>query len=185
MFPQELRFFISGGGVFDGVPEITVDFFDWDQRRMLTIKGTVVQFPLFEDKEPPVIAQHIYNLSPKVCAFTVDKDGLLIGVSTDEEDDPTPFIPYLRFSDVKPLAGCRTITYSKLTELDRMGPGINKCYYEDESGALRTVAFKYRCVRQPMRRRMAWNKLQVIKSLPPHPNLFHSTASFWKTLNRE
>ncbi|KAF2423730.1 hypothetical protein EJ08DRAFT_652608 [Tothia fuscella] len=165
------RFFVSESNFVDWKPDITTEFFDFDQRRTLTIKGLVKQFPPFEDKELPVIARHIDNLSPSVHTFAVDEDGLLVGVSTDEKDDFTWFIPYPRFFDVESLAGCRTVMYSKLTEIDRLGPGIDRCCYEDDNGLLRYVAFKYTCIEQIKRREMAWVELQTLKNLPPHANL--------------
>ena len=152
MIDPEFRFFISGSAFLDGKPEIATNSFDWDQRRMLTIKGKVEQFPPFEDKEPLIIARHIDNLSPSVHAFTVDDEGLLVGVSTDEKDDRTFFISYPRFSDVESLADCRTVTCSQLKEVDRLGPGVDHCRYMDETGAQRNVVFKYSCIVQPMRR---------------------------------
>jgi hypothetical protein len=110
---------------------------------MVKVKGTAKLFPPDEDVEVPILAQFADYLSPEVRAVTVDDDGLLAGVSTDPEEDDTPFVAYIPFSVAESLADCRTIQYSKLHELDRLGPGVDLSSYEDKFGISQKVAFKF------------------------------------------
>ena len=81
---------------------------------MVKIKGTAKLFPPDEDLEIPILAQFADYLSPEVRAVTVNDDGLLAGVSTDPEEDNTPFVAYLPISIVRSLANCLKIQYSDL-----------------------------------------------------------------------
>ncbi|GAB1190965.1 hypothetical protein APSETT444_000133 [Aspergillus pseudonomiae] len=125
----------------------------------------------YEDIEIPILAQFADYLSPEVRTVTVDDDGLLAGVSTDPEEDDTPFVAYLPLSVAGSLADCPKIQYSDLQELDRLGPGVNLSSYEDESGIPHKVAFKFNPLDKPQRLQMAWDELNLLKSLPPHPNI--------------
>lgn len=102
-------------------------------------------------------------------AIAVDDDGLLTGVSTDPEEDDTLHVAYLPLSIVG--VDCHTIQYSELQELDRLGPGVDLSSYEDESGISQKVAFKSNTLEKPLRLQMAWDELQLLKRLPPHPNI--------------
>jgi len=172
--PQE-RFLSEGQGYFgpreNPQTEAHCNVWDWDQLRMVKIKGTAKLFPPDEDKEVPILAQFADYLSLEVRAVTLDADGFLSGVSTDPEEDDTMFVPYLPFSTVESLADCRIIQYSKLQELDRLGPGVDLSSYEDETGNPQKVAFKFNPLAKPRRLQMAWNELNLLKSLPPHPNI--------------
>ncbi|RDL37625.1 Uncharacterized protein BP5553_05058 [Venustampulla echinocandica] len=172
--PQE-RFLSEGQGYFgpreNPKTETECNVWDWDQLRMVKVKGTAKLFPPEEDKECQVLAQFADYLSPEVRAVTVDDDGLLTGVSTDPEEDDTMFVAYLPFSTVKSLADCRIIRHSKLQELDRLGPGVDLALYDDESGNPQKVAFKFYPCAKPRILQMAWDELSVVKSLPLHPNI--------------
>ncbi|KAJ6019703.1 hypothetical protein N7522_001770 [Penicillium canescens] len=144
---------------------------DWDQLRMVKVKGTAKLFPPEEDRELTILAQFADYLSPEVRAVTVDDDGLLTGVSTDLQEDDTLFLAYIPFTLCESLADCRTIKYSKLQELDRLGPFVDLVSYEDESGIQQKVAFKFNVLNKPLRLQMAWDELNLLKSLPPHPNI--------------
>ncbi|KAJ5573876.1 uncharacterized protein N7459_008303 [Penicillium hispanicum] len=172
--PQD-RFFSEGQGYFgprdNPVTETHCNVWDWDQLRMVKVKGTAKLFPPEEDVEISVFAQFADLLSSEVRAITVNNDGLLTGVSTDPEEDETMFIGYLPFSTVESLADCRTIQYSKLQEIDRLGPGVDLLSYKDKSGNPCKVAFKFNPLGKPLRLKMAWDELNLLKSLPPHPNL--------------
>ncbi|CAG8195598.1 unnamed protein product [Penicillium olsonii] len=144
---------------------------DWDQLRMVKVKGTAKLFPPEEDRELSVLAQFSDYLSPEVRAVIVDDDGLLTGVSTNPKEDDTLFLAYIPFSLCQSLAGCRTIQYSKLQELDRLGPFIDLVSYEEEYGIPQKVAFKFNVLNKPLRLQMAWDELNILKSLPPHPNI--------------
>ncbi|GAB1205055.1 hypothetical protein APSETT445_003722 [Aspergillus pseudonomiae] len=138
---------------------------------MVKVKGSAKLFPPDEDIEIPILAQFADYLSPEVRTVTVDDDGLLAGVSTDPEEDDTPFVAYLPLSVAGSLADCPKIQYSDLQELDRLGPGVNLSSYEDESGIPHKVAFKFNPLDKPQRLQMAWDELNLLKSLPPHPNI--------------
>lgn len=172
--PQD-RFYSEGQAYFgprdNPLTETYCNVWDWDQLRMVKVKGTAKLFPPDEDVEVPILAQFADYLSPDVRAVTIDNDGLLAGISTDPEEDDTPFMAYLPISVAESLADCRTIQYSQLRELDRLGPGVDLSSYEDEFGIPHKVAFKFNLLDKPLRLRMAWDELNLLKSLPPHPNI--------------
>ncbi|CAG8948069.1 unnamed protein product [Penicillium salamii] len=175
MIDPEDRFWSEGQNYF-GPREIPTtqsycNVWDWDQLRMIKVKGTAKLFPPEEDRELSIIARLADYLSPEVSAITVDDDGLLTGVSTDPEEDDTLFFAYVPFSLCESLVDCRTIQYSKLQELDRLGPFVDLKSYKDESGISQTVAFKFNVLNKPLRIQMAWDELNILKSLPPHPNI--------------
>ncbi|KUM58953.1 hypothetical protein ACN42_g8182 [Penicillium freii] len=101
------------------------DVWDWDQLRMVKVKGTAKIFPPDGDVELSILAPLADYLSPEVRAITVDDDGLLREVSTDPEEDDTMFIAYPPFSLCGSLSDCRTVQYSNLQELDRLGPFVD------------------------------------------------------------
>jgi hypothetical protein len=175
MIKPEERFLSEGQGYFgpreNPQTETHCNVLDWDQRRMIKIKGTAKLFPPDEDNEVPILAQFADCLSVEVRAITVNDDGLLSGVSINVEEDDTMFVPYLPVSTIESLANCRTIQYSKLQELDRLGPGVDLSLYEDECGNFHKVAFKFNPLSKPRRLQMAWDELNLLKSLPPHPNI--------------
>ncbi|KAF4449672.1 hypothetical protein F53441_7072 [Fusarium austroafricanum] len=109
--------------------------------------------------------------SPEVRAVTVDGQGLIVDVSTDPEQDDTWFIGYLPLSTTESLHDCRTVNYSKLQELDQLGPGVDLSAYADENGNPHKVAFKFNPIAKPRRLHMAWDELHLLKSLPPHENI--------------
>jgi hypothetical protein len=83
----------------------------------------------------------------------------------------TVFLTYTPFSLCESLANCRTIQHSKLKELDRLGLFIDLVSYEDEFGVPQKVAFKFNVLNKPRRVQMTWDELNILKSLPPHPNI--------------
>lgn len=175
MIKPEERFF-SDGGIYFGVAEdpnteAFLNVWDWDQLRMIKLKGTAKIFPPDEGYETQILAQFADYLSPEVCTVTFDDDGLITTVSTDRDEDETIFVPYFPFATIPSLADCHIIQYSKPQELDRLGPGVDLSSCEDESGNLQMVAFKFNSWWKPVRMQMAWDELHLLKSLPPHPNL--------------
>lgn len=131
---------------------------------MVKVKGTGALFPPEENAELPVFAQFADYLSPEVHTLTVDDNGLLTGVSTDPEEDDTPFVAYLPFSMVQSLADCRTVLYSKLEDVDRLGPFVNLSSYDNECGIPQKVAFKSNVLNKPLRLLMAWDELNLLKT---------------------
>ncbi|KAK0111175.1 hypothetical protein ONS95_001551 [Cadophora gregata] len=172
--PKE-RFMSEGQGYFgpseNPKTETHCNVWDWDQLRMIKVKGTAKLFPPDEDVEVPILARFADYLSPEVRAVTVDDQGLICEVSNDPEEDDTMFVGYLPFSMTESLHECRTIRYSQLQELDRLGPGVDLSSYSDESGTSRTVAFKFNPIGKARRLEMSWKELNVVKSLPSHPNI--------------
>ncbi|KAI8952197.1 kinase-like domain-containing protein [Xylaria longipes] len=175
MIKPEERFMSEGQGYFgpreNPKTETHCNVWDWDQLRMIKIKGTAKLFPPDEDVEVPILEQFADYLSPEVRAVTVDDDGLISQVDTDPKEDDTIFIGYLPFSTVESLHDCRTVRYSELQELDRLGPGVDLSSYYDESQNAQEVAFKFNPIGKPRRLQMAWDELHILKSLPPHPNI--------------
>ncbi|KAF1851058.1 uncharacterized protein K460DRAFT_328609 [Cucurbitaria berberidis CBS 394.84] len=175
MIKPEHRFISEGQGYFGShenpKTETHCNVWDWDQLRMIKIKGTAKLFPPEVDREAPILAQFADYLSPEVRAVTVDEDGLLSGISTDPIEDDTMFVPYLHVSTFGSLAACRTIQYSKLQELDRLGPGVDLSSYKDESGIPKMVAFKFNPWGKTVRLHMSWDEINLLERLPPHPNI--------------
>jgi hypothetical protein len=122
---------------------------------MVKLEGTAKIFPPDEGREIQILAQFADYLSPEFRAATLDDNGLITGVSTDPDEDDTFFVPHFRFSTVPSLADCRIVQYSKLQELDRLGPNVDLSSYEDESGNPQTVAFKFNSWWKPVRMQMA------------------------------
>ncbi|WZH45340.1 Atypical serine/threonine protein kinase BUD32 [Fusarium acuminatum] len=175
MIKPEERF-MSEGQTYFGSKEIPdapayCSVWDWDQLRMIKVKGTAKLFPPDEDLEVPILAQFADYLSPQISAVTVDNDGLISKVSTDPIEDDTEFVAYLPFSTTESLHGCRTINYSRLQDIDQLGPGVDLSLYSDESGNSQKVAFKFNPLGKPRRLQMAWDELNILKSLPPHENI--------------
>ncbi|KAJ5352686.1 hypothetical protein N7452_001660 [Penicillium brevicompactum] len=170
MIDPQYRFFSEGQGYFgpreDPVTETHCNVWDWDQLRLIKVKGTAKLFPPEEDVETSILAQFADFLSPEVRAITVNDDGLLTGVSTDPEEDDTFFIGYLPLSLCQSLADCPTIYLSQLRELDRLGPGVDLMLYNDQR-----VAFKFNPLGMPRRLQMSWKEMNLLSKLPPHPNL--------------
>lgn len=174
MIKPEERFLSEGQWYFgsseDPTTEASCNVWDWDQLRMIKVKGTAKLFPPDEDVEVPILARFADYLSPKVRAVTVDDQGLISEVSKDPKEDLF-FIGYLPFSTTESLHDCRIIQYSKLQELDRLGPGVDLSSYSDESGIPQQVVFKFNPIGKPRRLQMAWDELNILKSLPSHPNI--------------
>lgn len=68
---------------------------------MVKVKGTANLLPPDEDIEISILAQFADYLSPEVCAVTVDDNVLFVGVSTNLEEDNTPFFVYIPISILK------------------------------------------------------------------------------------
>lgn len=172
--PQD-RFFSERQGYFgtsdNPITETHWNVWDWDQLRLIKIKGTAKLFPPDDDVENRILSQFADYLSPEVRAVTVDDDGLLTGISTDPNEDDTTFLAYLPFTITPSLCNCRVIRYSKLQERDRLGPDVDLSLYEDESGNPQKVAFKFNPIPKDRRLQMAWDEVNLLKSLPTHPNI--------------
>lgn len=170
MIDPKHRFFSEGQGYFgpseNPKTQTHCNVWDWDQLRLIKVKGTAKLIPPQEDVEVSILARFADHLSPEVRAITVDNDGLLTGVSTDPGEDDTSFIGYLPLSICPSLAHCSTIYLSQLQELDRLGGGVDLVSYNDQR-----VAFKFNPLGMPRRLRMSWKEVNMLSRLPPHPNI--------------
>ncbi|KAL1896951.1 uracil permease [Ceratocystis pirilliformis] len=98
---------------------------------MIKAQGTAKLFPPGEDIEDPILARFADCVLSKVRAAMVDDEGLISKISTNPEDDDTVFVGYLPFSTTESLHSCRTIQFSKLQELGRLGLSSRKvCFTE-------------------------------------------------------
>ncbi|KAJ5468929.1 hypothetical protein N7475_006681 [Penicillium sp. IBT 31633x] len=167
--PQE-RFYSKGQGYFgpreNPTTETHCNVWDWDQLRLIKVKGTAKLFPPDGDVETSILAQFAGYLSPEVRVITVNDDGLLTGVSTDPEEDDTFFVGYIPFSLCPSLANCPTVYFSQLQVLDRLGLGVDLLSYDDKK-----VAFKFNPLGMPRRLQMSWKEMNLLSKLPPHPNI--------------
>ncbi|OQD74189.1 hypothetical protein PENDEC_c012G04724 [Penicillium decumbens] len=167
--PQD-RFYSEGQSYFgpreNPRTQTHCNVWDWDQLRLIKVKGTAKLFPPDEDVENSVLAKFADYLSPEVRAITVDDEGLLTGVSTDPKEDDTVFVGYLPFSLCQSLADCATIYFSQLQELDRLGAGVDLVSYDDQR-----LAFKFNPLGMPRRLQMAWKEMNLLSKIPPHPNI--------------
>ena len=146
--------------------ETHCNVWDWDQLRLIKVKGTAKLFPPQGDVELSILRKFVDHLSPEVRAVTVDDDGLLAGVSTDPEEDETGFIGYIPLSLSPSLADCSKVYRSQLQELDRLGPGVDLVSFQDQR-----LAFKFNPLAMPRRLQMAWKEINLLSKLPPHPNI--------------
>ncbi|KAI9698583.1 MAG: hypothetical protein M1820_007382 [Bogoriella megaspora] len=138
---------------------------DWDQRRWYMVCGPKSLMPPEEEKEIGILQHYIDRLPENVHTINVDNDGALL--STNTEDDPTLIPYYPRYSDTPSLHECPTIRISQLTELDRLGPGVDLMSYVEDA-ASRKVVFKYSIIVQWMQQ--IWKEMHLVKSFR-HPNL--------------
>ncbi|KAJ5714110.1 uncharacterized protein N7483_011291 [Penicillium malachiteum] len=138
---------------------------------MVKIKGTAKLFKEDQDIELSIFAPFADYLSPEVRSITVDDDGLLIGVSTDSGEDNSPYVAYPPLAICDTLSYCRKIQKSELQELDRLGPFVDLVSYKDEGGTPHKVVFKFNVMDKPLRLQMAWDEINILSLLPPHPNI--------------
>jgi hypothetical protein len=167
--PQD-RFFSEGQGYF-GARENTCNkthcnVWDWDQLRLIKVKGTTKIFPPQEDVETSILAQFADYLSTEVRAITVNDDGLLTGASTDPEEEDTFLVGYFHLSLCQSIANCHTTHFSQLRELDQLGPGVDFVSYNDQR-----VTFKFNPLGMPRRLQMSWKEMNLLSKLPPHHDI--------------
>ncbi|KAJ5718594.1 hypothetical protein N7488_004240 [Penicillium malachiteum] len=98
------------GDVDDPATECHCNLWDWDQLRLIKVKF----FSPEDDAETSIFARYWHYLSPEVRQITIDKDGLLTGISTDPDIDETEFTAYMPFSFCEHLANCPKIYFSQL-----------------------------------------------------------------------
>ncbi|KAL9072452.1 MAG: hypothetical protein Q9157_005098 [Trypethelium eluteriae] len=142
---------------------------DWDQRRWYAVKGSPKLLPDDDTKEIDVLKRHIDQLARNVYSITVDDEGLLVSVSTNPEEDPTLITHFPRYATAPSLQDCSTVKLSSLTEVDRLGPGVDLMSYAESPTVEKKVVFKYSMIFE--RRRQIWAEMHLLKSLPRHANL--------------
>lgn len=99
-----------------------------------------------------------------VCAIEVSKDrGEIVSVSSDPEDDETPFPHFPPLEDLQ-LHGVETVLRSELREVDRLGPNVDLVSYQN-----RKVVFKYYFLPHHLHQR--WDELNIWMRLSGHPNI--------------
>ncbi|KAJ5712397.1 hypothetical protein N7493_008865 [Penicillium malachiteum] len=170
MLSPEERFLPLGRTYFgdedDPATECHCNLWDWDQLRLIKIKGTSKFFPPEDDAQTSIFAQYLDYLSPEVREITIDNDGLLTGIPTDPDVDETEFTAYMPCSLCNHLANSPTICFSQLREIDRLGPGVDLLSYNDQK-----VIFKFNPLRLPHKLNSSWREMNIISKLPSHPNL--------------
>ncbi|KAL4910852.1 hypothetical protein BDW74DRAFT_172313 [Aspergillus multicolor] len=174
MIELENRFFPEGqsynGPEDDPATEADCNVWDWDQLRLIKIRGPAHLFPGDKDLEYLTLAKVADHLSPSVTSVNVNSDGLIKALSTDPEEDETLFLVYLPFQICTALAKCRTIKYSQLTELDRLSGKINLASYID-AGVSHNVVFKFNVWYRWIRLQKVWDEPHLLSSIPSHPNI--------------
>ncbi|KAJ5209915.1 hypothetical protein N7491_009724 [Penicillium cf. griseofulvum] len=81
--------------------ETHCNIWDWDQLRLIRVKGTAKLFLPDEDIENSILTQFADYFSPEVRAIKVDDDGLLTRVSIDPREDDTFFVGYIPSRSVR------------------------------------------------------------------------------------
>ncbi|KAL3421445.1 hypothetical protein PVAG01_07890 [Phlyctema vagabunda] len=175
MIDPKVRFEYDEGS-FRGDPEdpkttVHSKIWDWDQLRSIKITGTAKIFPWVSNEELEFLGHFMDFLSPEVRSVSVDDDRLITELTTDPKEDGSLVTPYPRLSTVETLAGCHTIQFSKLEEVDRLGKGVDLSSYVDESGARQLVAFKFAPFAEAVRIEGAWCEMSLLRQIPPHENL--------------
>ncbi|CAD0111009.1 unnamed protein product [Aureobasidium uvarum] len=172
MIDPKYRFWAGGGATNHINDEFNV--MDFDQRRYYSIRGPS-SFLRMSDEERDgcdaieVLKRYMDELDPAVHTLTVDASGNLISTSSDPDDDRQMAIFYPSLLDAPSLQECRMITMAKLTELNRLMPGVDLVSYEDEDGTTREVVFKNTPIVQYKERR--WREIVMLHDLPTHPNI--------------
>ncbi|RDW93957.1 uncharacterized protein DSM5745_01279 [Aspergillus mulundensis] len=176
MIKPEHRFFSDGHDLHgqdheDPESETTAGVWDWEQLKQFTIKSHIKFLPPFGEVKIPNLANILDVVSPQVTELSFDGNGLLTGVSTDPEKDQTWLLANLPFSLCTSLADCRVVNYTELQELKRFGHNVVISSYEDENRVTQKVAFKFNVLPKVVPMQKAWDELNLVKSLPPHPNI--------------
>ena len=167
MIDSKYRFWIEGVTVTG--PEWVTSILDWDQRRLYNVVGNTSIFEENEELAIEYLKQHINNLDKHVHTIVVDDRGALMSTAWDLEQDTTCAVYYPSFVDAPSLKNSPVIEFSKLEELERLGPAVDRVRYTNESRVQQMAVFKYGMIFQ--RRLRIWRELHLLKSLPEHPNL--------------
>lgn len=173
MIDPEYRFFAdSGGGTNYVNDEIIV--MDFDQNRHYSIRGPSSFLRIVDEEREgsdgiEVLKRYMDELDPAIHTLKVDATGALVSTSSDPEEDPQQAIFYPSLLDAPTLQDCLMVTRAKLTELDRIMPGVDLVSYEDDDGSTKKVVFKNTPIVQYRERR--WREIVMLHDLPAHPNI--------------
>lgn len=172
MIDEEDRFWTPDGSIFPGGPS-TWRVLDWEQRRTI-----FVTMPDEQDEDVAAIqnlSKHIDTLDPNVRSVDFSLDGTLLSTSTELPPliGENTKIWYPIFSRASIPEGVKTVLWSDLTELDRLGPNVDMVSYKDTTAVngigQREVAVKYYFLSQFIQR--IWAEMNIVMRLPPHPNI--------------
>ncbi|KAG9953303.1 hypothetical protein KCU85_g1403, partial [Aureobasidium melanogenum] len=171
MIDPKYRFWVDCSSTNHVNDDITV--MDFDQRRHYRIRGPSSFLRLDHEREGvdaiEVLKRYMNELDPAVHTINVDATGALVSTSSDPEEDPQAAIFYPSLLDAPGLQNCYMIEMAKLTELDRIMPGVDLVNYEDDDGTTKKVVFKNTPIMQYRHRR--WREIIMLHGLPAHPNL--------------
>ncbi|KAH0368000.1 hypothetical protein KCU65_g4241, partial [Aureobasidium melanogenum] len=172
MIDPKYRFWVDCSSTNHVDDDITV--MDFDQRRHYRIQGPSSFLRLADDEREgvdaiEVLKRYMDEIDPAVHTINVDATGALVSTSSDPEQDPQEAIFYPSLLDAPSLQDCRMIEMAKLTELDRIMPGVDLVSYKDDDGTTKKVVFKNTPIMQYRHRR--WREIIMLHSLPAHPNL--------------
>lgn len=146
----------------------------WDTRhwyRVITPKTPVAIQSESESDPISLLAGFLECLSPSVHTVKINERGRLRLVSSDYEDRPELCsklkFSYCPFDSSSYPDSVKTIKFSELTEVDRLGAGLDMVTYQNDVET--RVVFKYHLHRGPPA--SLWNETHVLAGLPPHPSL--------------
>ncbi|KAH0016497.1 hypothetical protein KCU78_g7836, partial [Aureobasidium melanogenum] len=172
MIDPKYRFWADGGSTNHVDDEVIV--MDFDQRRQYSIRGPSSFLRLADEEREgidaiEVLKRYVDEIDRAVHTINVDATGALVSTSSDPEQDCQQAIFYPSLLDAPSLQDCRMIEMAKLTELDRIMPGVDLVSYEDDDGITKKVVFKYSPIMQYRERR--WREIGMLHGLPAHPNI--------------
>lgn len=122
-----------------------------------------------EDVAIQHLRKHIDALEPDVYAVRQSKDGELLSVSKNPDDDEMTCVYYPPLQTLP--ANIKTVFRSELVELDRLTPNVDLTSYAPYTSSTETrkVVFKYYFLLQFLDR--VWHEMNLWMRLPPHPHI--------------
>ncbi|KAI1424005.1 hypothetical protein F5Y12DRAFT_488303 [Xylaria sp. FL1777] len=169
MIEDEWRYFSPSGAVTPGGPS-TWHILDWDQRRIISV--TMDEEQESEDVAVEHLKKHIDAIKPGIYEVHLSREGAIISISTDPQDDLTFCVYYPPLQQVPRPDHIKTVLRSKLRELDRLAPNVDLALYSphpETASQPKKAVFKYYFLRQFLYR--LWDEMNIWMRLPPHPNI--------------
>lgn len=114
------------------IPKLHV--WDWDQLRMVKLKGTAKIFPPGEGTRFKFWPDSPTPYRRKFAQLPLTIMGSLLESPQSRTKMTLSVSHSFPFSSVPSLADCHIIQYSKRRELDRLGPAVDLSSYENEFG---------------------------------------------------